>query len=178
MKLRTPSILLLVALLSCGISFAALAVSRVSVRVPVDPTTGRTTEQSNIVNRLTEDNRTGQIAHFYVLSPESGQALIYSTVKGKVTSSGKRLTPRTTIEKYDCGKDCVHYEGQRVVIGGAEYITTEILQDDGTYGNSVPYLYWFDAHGRYHQHFFTEGQVIHISAQPMAQTSVVLNLSR
>jgi hypothetical protein len=102
-------------------------------------------------------------------------------VKGKVTSSGKRLTPRSTVEKYVTGSgknETTVYEGQRVVIQGGEYITTEILQDDGTYGNSVPYFYWFDANGRYHQHFFTEGQVLHISAQPLAQTSVVLNVSQ
>jgi hypothetical protein len=173
--------LLLLSLLSVSLACSALAASRITVQVPVDPITGHTVEQNNIANRLRQDTKPGAILHLYVISPESGQALIYSTVKGKVTSSGKRLTPRSTVEKYVTGSgknETTVYEGQRVVIQGGEYITTEILQDDGTYGNSVPYFYWFDANGRYHQHFFTEGQVLHISAQPLAQTSVVLNVSQ
>lgn len=160
---------------------AAIAVERITVKVPVDAVTGRTVEQSNIANRLGQDNKPGAILHLYVLSPESGQAIIYSTVRGKVTSSGKRLTPRSTIEKYVTGSGdskTTVYEGQRVIIQDAQHVTTEIVQDDGTYGNSVPYFYWFDANNRYHQHFFTEGQVLRISAQPLTQTSVVLNVSQ
>ncbi len=176
---RTSSTLLVICLFLTPV--AALAVEHITVRVPVDPITGKTIEQSNIANRLGQDTKPGAILHLYVISPESGQALIYSTVRGKVTSSGKRLTPRSTIEKYETGsgkdKKTV-YEGQRVIIQSGQYLTTEILQDDGTYGNSVPYFYWFDANGRYHQHFFTEGQVIQISEQPLSETSVVLNVSQ
>lgn len=110
-----------------------------------------------------------------MIAPKSGRVVLYSTVQGKVTSGGKRLTPRTTIDKYDCGKDCTHYEGQRIILDGLEYITTDLMQDDGTYGSSAPYFYWFDANGRYHQHFFTEGQIILISEQPLAGRQVIFN---
>jgi len=102
--------------------------------------------------------------------------ILYSTVQGKVTSGGKRLSPRTSINQYDCGDKCTHIEGMRILIGGIEQITTEMMQDDGTFGNSVPYLYWFDAQGRYHQHYFTGGQIIHISDQTIAVKSVVINM--
>jgi hypothetical protein len=51
-----------------------------------------------------------------------------------------------------------------------------VLQDDGTYGSSSEDIYWFDAAGRYHQHWFTGGQIIHLSDQPISVKSVVLNL--
>ncbi|MBK8219638.1 MAG: hypothetical protein IPK73_01320 [Candidatus Obscuribacter sp.] len=147
----------------------------IQIEIKPNPATGQTTEQDNIAERYKRDNLPGSLKHLYVIAPKSGVAILYSTVQGKVTSGGKRLTPRSTIEKYDCGKDCVHYEGQRVLIGGAEYVTTEIMQDDGTYGSSAPYLYWFDAQGRYHQHFFTDGQIIAIVDQPLANKRVIIN---
>src|SRR5262245_36935526 len=54
---------------------------------------GLTIEQRNIRDRLVIDNKPGAIKHLYVISAYSGQVLIYSTVRGKVTSSGKRLNP-------------------------------------------------------------------------------------
>ncbi|MDX1989111.1 MAG: hypothetical protein SFV17_20670 [Candidatus Obscuribacter sp.] len=179
-KLRTMAVL--AALSSSMLLPAANAdtssssnVRPIQIEVKPNPATGRTGEQENIAERYKRDNLPGSVKHLYVIAPKSGVAILYSTVQGKVTSGGKRLTPRSTIEKYDCGKDCVHYEGQRVLIGGAEYVTTEIMQDDGTYGSSAPYLYWFDAQGRYHQHFFTDGQIIAIVDQPLANKRVIIN---
>lgn len=162
-----------------GVALAAdvsiSGVHRHSVTVSPNPATGHTTEQENILERYHQDNVPGALKHFYVVAPKSGAVILYSTVRGKVTSGGKRLTPKTTIDKYSCGKDCTHYEGQRVLIGGAEYVVTDLMQDDGTYGSSAPYFYWFDAQGRYHQHFFTEGQIIVISEQPLANQRVIIN---
>jgi hypothetical protein len=145
------------------------------VVVHPNPATGRTTEQENIAERYKRDNVPGSVKHFYVLSPTTGAAILYSTVEGKVTSGGKRLTPRSSIEKYDCGKDCTHIEGMRILIGGEQQITTEMMQDDGTFGSSVPYFYWYDTNGRYHQHFFTEGQIIAILDQPLVNKRVIIN---
>lgn len=178
-------IVVLAAILAGALSFGVAAASsdvvsesgvrRHSVTIQPNPATGRTTEQENIAERYTQDNKAGALKHFYVIAPKSGRVVLYSTVQGKVTSGGKRLTPRTTIDKYDCGKDCTHYEGQRIILDGLEYITTDLMQDDGTYGSSAPYFYWFDANGRYHQHFFTEGQIILISEQPLAGRQVIFN---
>jgi hypothetical protein len=54
---------------------------------------GHTIEQRNIMERLKTDNTPGAIKHLYVISAFSGQVLLYSPVRGKVTSSGKRLSP-------------------------------------------------------------------------------------
>lgn len=181
-KLQTVSTILAVGIaLVCGAAFARDVESTSRVRphrvvVQPNPATGRTIEQDNIAERYARDNTPGAVKHFYVLSPRTGTAIIYSTVQGKVTSGGKRLAPRSSIEKYDCGKDCTHIEGHRILIGGEQHITTEMMQDDGTFGTSAPYLYWFDTNGNYHQHFFTEGQVIAILDQPLVGKRVILNV--
>ena len=58
---------------------------------------GFTLEQNQIDARYQNDNKPGSIKHLYVISAYSGQTIIYSTVKGKVTSSSKRLTPSTVL---------------------------------------------------------------------------------
>ncbi len=127
---------------------------------------GLTVEQRNIADRLKIDNMVGSIKHLYVISAYSGQVLIYSTVRGKVTSSGKRLTPTLSDDN----------TFQVQLPGGRSFGTHEVLQDDGTYGSSIEFLYWLDSKGVYHQHYATGGQIIHISDQPLAVKNIVLNL--
>lgn len=146
---------------------SASGVKKVAVKVQTDRN-GQTVEQKNIIARLKADNAPGSIKHLYVFSAYSGDTLLYSTVKGKVTSSGKRLTPKTVsaglIRSSDFGSEGY---GVAVVVGGRKYRTNEVLRDDGTYGNSIPYLYWFDAGGKYHQHYISGGQIIHVSDTPI-----------
>lgn len=132
---------------------------------------GRSVEQNQIAKRLEIDNMPGSIKHLYIISSYSGQVLIYSTVKGKVTSSGKRLTPLTV-----ASSDAQYTGGISVNVGGYNYRTSEVIQDDGTYGSSVEYLYWFDSKGVYHQQYVTGGMILHISDQPMPIKSVVINM--
>lgn len=132
---------------------------------------GLSVEQRNVRDRLVADNKPGSIKHLYVISAYSGQVLIYSTVRGKVTSSGKRLTPNTIVGIY--GNDSNAFS---VPIGNTTALTREVLSDDGTYGDSIPYVFWFDAKGVYHQHYVEGGQIIHISDQPLAVKSIVLNM--
>lgn len=142
-------------------------VQKATVHVAVNPATGRTVEQDNIAGRLKMDNTPGSVKHLYIIAPESGTVIIYSTVQGKVTSSGKRLSPKTINSSTT---------GFPVDFGNERHYTSEVLQDDGTYGDSAEYIYWFDAQGRYHQHYFTGGQIIHISDQPIQVKSVVINM--
>lgn len=150
---------------------SASGVSQISVKVPVD-STGRTIEQNNIAARLLEDNKPGSIKHLYIISPYSGQVILYSTVKGKVTSGGKRLTP-TSVAVGSGSSGAWRGDGFDAV-GGK--VTSEVLQDDGAYGGSTDYVFWWDVQGRYHQHFFTGGQIIHLSDQPLPVRSVIINL--
>ena len=127
---------------------------------------GLTTEQRNIKDRLDADNKVGSIKHLYVISAYSGQVIIYSTVRGKVTSGGKRLTPTTVGEgsKFPINfNDQVHY-------------TNEVLQDDGSYGQSMDYLYWWDTKGAFHQHYVAGGQIVHVSDQPLAVKGIIINM--
>lgn len=145
-------------------------VSKVSARVATG-SDGMTTEQRQVKRRVEEDNRPGAIKHLYVISAMSGQVIIYSTVKGKVTSSGKRLTPTSVAAS---GRTF----GIPVEIGKTTYYTSEVLQDDGTYGTSISYLYWWDVQGRYHQHYVSGGQIIHLSDQPLQVKSIIINMEK
>ena len=127
---------------------------------------GLTIEQHNVAARIAMDNDIGAIKHLYVISAYSGQVLIYSTVKGKVTSSGKRLTP----DRVD-GTNNFRFD-----IGGSQFYTNQVLGEDGTYGPSIEYLYWWDAKGVYHQHYVTGGQIVHISDQPLAVKGIIINM--
>jgi hypothetical protein len=144
---------------------------QVSIKVPINPD-GLTAEQENIGKRIALEGP-GALKHLYVISAMSGQVLIYSTVVGKVTSSGKRLSPS---EIYDVPGTA----GLPVVvkINGSDKTryTQEMIGDDGTYGSSVPYVYWFDSKGSYHQHYITGGQIFHLSDQPLPVKDIILNM--
>ena len=148
-------------------------VKKADVEVQVG-TTGMTIEQENIAARLKLDNMPGSIKHLYVISAYSGQVLVYSTVRGKVTSSGKRLTPSSVfVGDLSLGSED---NGFSVNFNGRDRVTSEALQDDGTYGSSIDYLYWWDAQGRYHQHYISGGQILHVSDQPLLVKGVVINM--
>lgn len=124
---------------------------------------GTTVAQRNVARRLYEDNLPGATKEFYVFSSLSGQTLLHATIDGKVTSSGKRLSPLTVVA------DDYNYKelGIPIQVGEQKFVTEELIQDDGTYGASVPYIYFFDQQGNYIQYFFTGGQIIHISSAPL-----------
>ncbi len=134
---------------------------------------GETIEQHNIKKRIKMDNTPGAIKHLYVISAYSGQTLIYSTVQGKVTSSGKRLNPNRI--------DGIPYSDSNytmpvVQLGDRKYTTSEVLAEDGTFGSSIEYLYWWDAKGVFHQHYVQGGTIVHIADQPIAVKSIILNM--
>jgi hypothetical protein len=152
---------------------SASGVKKATVDVKTDAN-GNTIEQLNVAERYKRDNQFGAIKHLYIISAYSGQVIIYSTVKGKVTSSGKRLTPTTIIGDFGYGR--TEAETNYVDIAGKTFVTNEVLQDDGTYGSSIEYLYWFDSKGIYHQQYITGGMILHISDQPLSGVkSVIIN---
>lgn len=138
-------------------------VQKASVAVKTD-INGHTVEQKNIMERLQRDNDLGSLKHLYVISSFSGDVMEYSTVAGKVTSGGKRLSPKTVVGSYhESGRGSANY----VVINGDTYATDEVLDDGGSYGESMNYVYWFDAQGNYHQYFPSGGTYLHISDKPL-----------
>ena len=150
---------------------SASGVSKATVKVPTG-SDGLTIEQRNIEDRLKKDNEPGAIKHLYVISSFSGDVLIYSTVRGKVTSGSKRLTP-SAVTGYTSGG--AYYGGFTIPIGDSTQKTNEVLSDDGAYGSSGDYLYWFDARGIYHQQY-ASSCIIHISDQPLPIKHIVLNM--
>jgi hypothetical protein len=146
-----------------GVSKATIA----SVQTNPD---GLTVEQDHVQRRIKEDNKPGAIKHLYIISAFSGDVMLYSTVEGKVTSSGKRLSPSTA-------KSSSGYGAFEVRLSPTQsFNTDEVLGDDGTYGSSNEYIFWWDSKGIYHQQYITGGMIVHVSSQPIAVKSVILNL--
>lgn len=136
---------------------------------------GLTIEQDNVRRRLEHDSKPGVIKHLYIISPFTGDVLIYSTVKGKVTSGGKRLSPYNVSGYYNSAGN--FWQGNSVKIGDKEYRTDEVLQDDGTYGGSSEYIYWWDANDVYHQQL-VGGGIIHISDQPLHISHALIEIGK
>jgi len=94
-------------------------------------------EIDNIKRRLELTSKPGQIGYILLLN-QAGQPIEYDTVKGKITSSGKRLTAPVQTWNVDKG----------------EYSGTEMNaapSDEGTWGSSDGYVYYWDENGGYHQ---------------------------
>jgi hypothetical protein len=125
---------------------------------------GFTVEQHNVARRIEADNEPGSIKHLYLISPYTGDVLLYSAVKGKVTSGGKRLKPKTQVQMYDSDST------------SRSTYTQEVMNDDGTYGSSGEYIYWFDVYGTYHQEM-TGAAIIHISSKPLRTKKAVINIA-
>jgi hypothetical protein len=153
---------------------SASGVTKASAVVQTDKD-GQTVEQKNIIERLKVDNQPGSVKHLYIISPYSGDVLLYSTVRGKVTSGSKRLTPNTIVASGNDG-GYGRVGGFPIVVGGSRAETPEVLGDDGAYGGSGDYIFWFDVRGVYHQHFLTGGQIVHVASQPMAVSKIVINV--
>lgn len=137
-------------------------VAKATVQVHTD-VNGQTIEQRNIIDRLKRDNEIGSIKHLYIVSSYTGDVLQYSTVKGKVTSGGKRLSPKSVNGATNIGMGRINY----VQIGTETFSTDEVLDDGGAYGESGNYLFWFDANGNYQQYYPSGGTYLHISDKPL-----------
>ncbi len=161
------SIIMLSVLVGCDQQVQSVSGTKMVTigRVKTGPD-GLTIEQRNVTERIRTDNQISAIKHLYVISAYSGQVIIYSTVKGKVTSSGKRLTPDRVI-----GSNSFTFN-----IASSLFYTDQVLGEDGTYGSSIEYLYWWDAKGVYHQHYVTGGQILHVSDQPLAVKGIIINM--
>jgi hypothetical protein len=98
---------------------------------------GQTIEQKNIIERLQRDN--------------------------DLASGGKRLSPKTVNGSTNVGIGNINY----TKINSETFSTDEVLDDGGSYGESMSYVYWFDAQDNYHQYFPSGGTYLHISDKPL-----------
>lgn len=113
---------------------------------------GLTAEQRNIKKRKELFNKENTVMHLYVF--EGRRCAMYSTVKVKATSSGKRLAPKKLIGFQKGDLPVIKIDNNVLSPSDSRYYTNELLGDDGTYGSSEPrYIYWFNAKERYCQFF-------------------------
>jgi hypothetical protein len=151
---------------------------------------GHTLEQTNIMEKYRLDNDPATIRFVYLISPQTNKVMLKMTMKGKVTSSGKRLTPNTitngypygyvtSADTYGSGTYLYSPTGPSttmpVIINGKQYFTSEVTQDDGTYGSSSEYLYGFSMDGSMQQ-IYTGGATVIVSTKPLTIQDGVLNM--
>ena len=106
---------------------------------------GMSAEQWLVSQKLIHDNELGGIRYVYLIG-ENGQVALHFVISNKVTSSGKRLTPRT-VAAY--GGDGYGTSGMDITIGSRTYETNEVIEDDGTYGDSGQYYYMWTTSGNF-----------------------------
>lgn len=92
-------------------------------------------EIDNIKRRLELTSNPGAVG-FVLLMNEAGQPIMYASVKGKITSGSKRLTEPDRSNSWGNGQNNV---------------VRQAPSDEGTYGSSDPYIYFWTAEGSYIQ---------------------------
>lgn len=96
-------------------------------------------EIENIKKRLELTSDPG-LTGFVLLMNEAGQPIMYTGVRGKLTSGSKRLTSTyTMIYNNDCGDSW------------CDEVVNHAPSDEGTWGNSNPYIYFWTTTGQYMQ---------------------------
>lgn len=98
---------------------------------------GGNAEIDNIKRRL-ELTSDPALMGYITLFNDMGQPILYATVKGKVTSGSKRLTPPIQQWNVDKGE-----------WGGTEM--ADAPSDEGTWGSSNPYIFFWTTDGQYIQ---------------------------
>jgi len=127
-------------------------------------TDGLTVEQRNIKHRIEIDNKPGAMKHLYIINAQ-GKCIFYDAVKGKVTSSQKRLYPTNFYQD-------VNPRGAATVIEPVEN-----LGYDGTYGSSSEYIYWWNVNDQYRQLQIGNTCTVLVTEVPVKFTEVEMDLS-
>lgn len=167
--MRNKLLLTLAVLASCDMNAGVNTKAPDRVRqarsnISVSPTSNLTVEQENVKKRLELDNKPGAFKHLYIVN-ELGKCIFYDTVKGKVTSSGKRLKPNESIKTFGNGN------------GGTAPIRSEDMSEDGTFGSSSEYIYWWNTNNSYRQLQVGNGSNVLITEVPIRFDEVLIDLS-
>ena len=95
-------------------------------------------EIKNIQHRLKLTSQPGLLGYVLLFNPGTGDPAMYTTVEGKITSGGKRLNPTEKLVRCDKGQ----YYGE---------CNMPSANDEGTYGTSGEYIYFWTTDGQYIQ---------------------------
>jgi hypothetical protein len=102
-------------------------------------------EQDNIERRIRLTSQPGLLGYIVLLN-ETGQPILYTSIKGKVTSSGKRLT-----RPYNAGGN-------------------PSPSDEGAWGSSDPYIYFWTSDDQYMQwngNYLYSNSPIRLATEPL-----------
>jgi hypothetical protein len=115
---------------SCG---KGSADDRAREKVQATKATGPTLEKTNLEEKRRRENNPDAVGYLYLMN--FGQVVGYYVTKGKVSSNGSQATPEQDIH-WTCrsGSGC-----SPVVVDGP--------QDDGSYGQSDPGIFFFTSEG-------------------------------
>lgn len=127
-------LLLAAVLVACGPTSQQIRQGEINANAPEVYHVTKFVERNNINRRQQVFDDPAQVSWIYCLA-DNGQVVFYGPVEGKVTSSGKRLEP-------------IHSATSAMV---GDIYTDELVQQDGTFGGSDSYVYWFDPDGNYYQ---------------------------
>ena len=116
-------------------------------------------EIENIKNRVELTSKPGLLG-YVVLFNESGQPIMYEGVRGKITSGSKRLTAADRTQQ-------IATNGNN---GGQHSVVRQAPSDEGTYGSSNPYVFYWNTDGVYRQwsgHYLYSTQPMRLTIQPL-----------
>lgn len=97
-------------------------------------------EIENIKARVELTSKPGALG-FITLLNAAGQPILYEGVRGKVTSGSKRLTKPTVVKSSSIGGNN----------GGYAYVLDQTPSDEGTWGSSSDYIFYWNTKGEYRQ---------------------------
>lgn len=113
-------------------------------------------EIDNIKKRLELTANPGLLGYVVLLN-EMGQPVMYTGVKGKITSGGKRLTQPDRVQPHSHG-----------TAGGA--LTMAAPSDEGTFGSAGEYVFFWTPAGQYIQwngKFLYSDKPFRLTTEPM-----------
>lgn len=94
--------------------------------------TGETLEQKNLKEKKRREESAGAVRYLYIMS--FGKPLGYYVTKGKISSSGSQVGPEMEVIR-------------RTNCSGCDWPVVDSAQDDGSYGDGDPGIFFFTADG-------------------------------
>lgn len=118
-------------------------------------------EIDNIKKRIELTSKPGLVGYVVLLN-QAGQPIAYHGVQGKITSGGKRLTSPETVKRFDPG-------------GSSPYVYEKVQapSDEGTYGSSGDYIFFWTTNGEYIQWnggYYYSDKPIRLRVEPLVVT--------